>query len=141
MLARAVAAGFPSPADDHAEQRVDLNALLVRNAAATFLVRVSGWSMVGKGLSDGDIAVVDRSLEPLHGDVVVVDVDGERSFKVLEVAGGRRTLRFANPDLPEFELGDAAVVEVWGVVCASVNPNRRADAARRRPRRRRRGDA
>ena len=88
LLSRAVSASFPSPADDFAEEEIDLTRLLVANRAATFLVRVAGDSMVGKGLFDGDLAVVDRSLVPRDGDVVVVDVDGERSFKVWSRGAG-----------------------------------------------------
>ncbi len=126
MLLRPVAAGFPSPADDFIEEEIDLQRLLIANRPATFLVRVAGDSMVGKQLCDGDLAVVDRSLTPRSGDVVVVDVDGERSFKVWldEGAGGR--LAFANPHYPEFGLASDAVVEVWGVVSGSINPRRRA---------------
>ncbi len=89
LFARAVPAGFPSPADDFIEEAIDLQALLIRNRSATFLFRVSGDSMVGKGLFDGDLAVVDRSLKPQAGDIVVVDVDGERSFKVWGQRAGR----------------------------------------------------
>ena len=70
-------------------------------------------------------------LVPGDGDVVVVDVDGERSFKVYDVVGGRLRLSFANPDFGGFELGHGAAVEVWGVVVASVNPHRRGRAASR----------
>ncbi len=82
--------------------------------------------MVGKQLFDGDLAVVDRSIMPRSGDVVVVDVDGERSFKVWLDEGGRVRLAFANPRYPEFGLASDAVVEVWGVVSGSINPRRRA---------------
>ena len=126
LLARAVRAGFPSPADDFVEEEIDLQRLLVTNRAATFLVRVAGDSMVGKGLFDGDLAVVDRSLTPRDGDVVVVDVDGERSFKVWGRQGARATLSFANARYPTYRLDADAVVEVWGVVSGSVNPRRRA---------------
>ncbi|GHD21300.1 LexA family protein [Tianweitania populi] len=81
LLARAVPAGFPSPAEDHVEDEIDLHRLLVQNKAATFLVRVQGSSMVEAQLFDGDIAVVDRSVPPTPGDIVVVDIDGDRSFK------------------------------------------------------------
>jgi len=126
VLARAVKAGFPSPADDYVERGIDLNDLLITNRPATFLVRVDGDSMLTKGLFDGDLAVVDRSLDPRDGDVVVVDVDGERSFKVWSMVAGRPRLSFANLRYPAFETSVAAEIEVWGVVCGSVNPRRRA---------------
>ena len=126
MLAKPVRAGFPSPADDFIEESIDLQRLLIRNQPATFIVKVAGDSMVAKGLFDGDLAVVDRSLVPANGDVVVVDVDGERSFKVWSRRGRAVVLAFANPRYPAFELDADALVEVWGVVSASVNPRRRA---------------
>jgi len=127
ILAQAVRAGFPSPADDFIEDEIDLHRLLIANRPATFLVRVAGDSMVLAKLFNGDIAVVDRSLMPRNGDVVVVDVDGERSFKVWRRQGPRVTLHFANPRFPEFQLSPDAVIEVWGVVSGSVNPRRRSE--------------
>ena len=127
ILAKAVRAGFPSPADDFVEEEIDLQRLLIANRPATFLVRVAGDSMVLARLFDGDLAVVDRSLTPRNGDVVVVDIDGERSFKVWRRQGPRVTLSFANPRFPEFRLSPDAVVEVCGVVSGSVNPRRRGE--------------
>ena len=126
VLLHAVRAGFPSPADDHLDRGIDLNEILIRNRPATFLVRVDGDSMREKGLSDGDLAVVDRSVTPTNGDVVVVDVDGERSFKVWAVRGGRIWLSFANAAYPVYPMPEDACIEVWGVVTGSVNPRRRA---------------
>ena len=100
LLARPVRAGFPSPADDFVEEAIDLQLLLVTNRAATFIVKVAGDSMIGKGLFDGDLAIVDRSLLPQNGDVVVVDVDGERSFKVWSRRDGIAMLSFANARYP-----------------------------------------
>ena len=125
LLARAVSAGFPSPADDFIEKEIDLQQLLVVNRPATFLLWVRGDSMIQKGLHDGDLAVVDRSLDPKNGDVVVVDVDGERSFKLWRRADGRVLLSFANPRYPAFALDEAALVEVWGVVTSSIHLQRR----------------
>lgn len=127
MLAKSVAAGFPSPADDFIEDEIDLQRLLITNRPATFLVRVSGDSMLLARLFDGDLAVVDRSLTPRNGDVVVVDIDGERSFKVWTRIGPRVVLSFANPRFPEYRLSPDAVIEVWGVVSGSINPRRRAE--------------
>ncbi len=126
LFARAVRAGFPSPADDFIEDEIDLQRLLITNRPATFLFRVAGDSMVEKGMLDGDLAVVDRSLVPQDGDVVVVDIDGERSFKVWTRKGNRIGLAFANPRLTAFVLDPGALVEIWGVVSGSVNPRRRA---------------
>ena len=127
ILAKAVRAGFPSPADDFIEEEIDLQRLLIANRPATFLVRVAGDSMILARLFDGDLAVVDRSLTPRNGDIVVVDIDGERSFKVWKRQGPRVTLHFANPRFPEFRLSPDAVIEVWGVVSGSVNPRRRGE--------------
>lgn len=130
MLASPVPAGFPSPADDFIEDEIDLSRLLVSNRAATFFVRIRGDSMIGAQMFDGDIAVVDRSLIPQGGDVVVVDVDGLRSFKVWRADPDGRSLAFANPAYPMFELATDAVVEVWGVVSGVVSPGRRAGVRR-----------
>ena len=127
ILARAVRAGFPSPADDFVEDEIDLQRLLIANRPATFLVRVAGDSMLLARLHDGDLAVVDRSLTPRNGDVIVVDIDGECSFKVWRRQGPCVVLSFANPRFPEFRLAPDAVVEVWGVVSGSINPRRRAE--------------
>ena len=126
LLARPVSAGFPSPADDFIEEEIDFQRLLITNRPATFLFRVAGESMVEKGLSDGDIAVVDRSLTPRDGDVVVVDVDGERSFKVWTCRGNRVGLAFANPRYGAFVLDPGATVEVWGVVANAIRQLRLA---------------
>ncbi|KQP42582.1 DNA polymerase V [Methylobacterium sp. Leaf104] len=127
LLARPVRAGFPSPADDFIEEEIDLQRLLIVNRPATFLVRVAGDSMILARLFDGDLAVVDRSLTPRNGDIVVVDIDGERSFKVWKRQGPRITLHFANPRFPEYRLAPDALVEVWGVVSGSVCARRRCE--------------
>ncbi|KQT13445.1 DNA polymerase V [Methylobacterium sp. Leaf399] len=127
LLARPVRAGFPSPADDFIEEEIDLQRLLIFNRPATFLVRVAGDSMILARLFDGDLAVVDRSLTPRNGDIVVVDIDGERSFKVWKRQGPRITLHFANPRFPEYRLAPDALVEVWGVVSGSICAKRRCE--------------
>lgn len=125
MLFHAVSAGFPSPADDFVEDEIDLSRLLISNRPATFLVRVKGISMIEAHLFDGDLAIVDRSLTPRGGDVVVVDVDGERSFKVWRRDPDGPLLSFANDALPAFTIAAEAVVDVWGVVTGSISPGRR----------------
>lgn len=126
IMRLAVSAGFPSPADDHVEDEIDLQALLIRNRPATFLVKVSGDSMIGARLFDGDLAVVDRSLLPRAGDVVVVDIDGERSFKVWSRENGEVKLSFANPRYPAFHVDGEATISVWGVLSSSISMTRRS---------------
>ena len=83
-----VVAGFPSPAEQYLEPPLDLNELLVRRPAATYFVRVEGDSMVGAGISDGDLLVVDRSLRPANGDVIIASVDGDFTVKTLRLGNG-----------------------------------------------------
>src|SRR5262245_26449841 len=91
-----VVAGFPSPADDDLDRDLDLHELLIQHPAATFYVRLAGDSMRGAGLYDGDILVVDRSLEPKHNDIVIAVLDGELTVKRLFRQGDLVQLRPAN---------------------------------------------
>jgi DNA polymerase V len=126
VLSRPVPAGFPSPADDFSEGEIDLGKLLIENRPATFVVRVQGDSMIEARMFDGDLAIVDRSLSPLSGDIVVVDIDGERSFKVWGRSATSIILSFANARYPEFVLRDDAEIEVWGVVVNTIGLGRRS---------------
>src|SRR5690606_22581593 len=81
LFVERVACGFPSPAQDYIEDRLDLNRLAVRHPSATYFVKVSGDSMIGAGIGDGDLLVVDRSLDAGHGDIVVAAVAGEFTVK------------------------------------------------------------
>ena len=118
-------AGFPSPATDYVEASLDLGELLIRHPAATYLVRAEGDSMVGAGIFSGDILIVDRSLEPRVGDVVIAAIDGELTVKALERGeGGALCLAPRNPRYRPIALGEGA--ELWGVVSASVRRHRGA---------------
>jgi len=109
--------GFPSPADDFMDDAIDLHRLLVRNPAATFLYRADGWSMIGVGVSDGDILVVDRSVTPLAGDLVIAIWDGNQpTCKVLQLFESHMELHSANPDCPPIVLEQPTEVEVFAVV-------------------------
>lgn len=121
MYSHGLCAGFPSPADDYLDEAIDLTKLLVRNPPATFLHRVDGNSMRDAGIYHGDVLVVDRSLKPIDGDVVVAIVLGELSLKRLRLDGGRPRLRFENRDMPQFELPEIAEVEIWGVVVCNIH--------------------
>lgn len=125
MFAHGLCAGFPSPADDFLDESIDLNALLVRNPPATFLSRVDGHSMRDAGIYHGDLLVVDRSIRPVDGDIVVAIVHGEQSLKRLRLSGGRPRLSFENSDMPLFELPEIAEVEIWGVVVCNIHWLRR----------------
>ena len=115
-----ISAGFPSPADDYVETGLDLNDLLVRNPAATFMVRVSGDSMIGAGIHDGDILVVDRSETAVHGKIVVVALDGEMTVKRLHLKGGRCRLVPENKAFQPIQVGSEQDLQVWGVVVGVV---------------------
>lgn len=112
----AVPAGFPSPAQDYATTRVDLNAHLIKDVTSTFLVRVSGHSMTGAGISDGDELVVDRSLTPADGNVVVAIIDGELTIKRLRLGHHQVRLAAENPDYPGIVVPELAELTIWGVV-------------------------
>jgi len=111
-----VAAGFPSPADDYKELSLDLNSLLVKHREATFYARVSGQSMIGAGLDDGDILVIDRSLEPADGKIAVCCINGEFTVKRLRVADGTCWLMPENEDFPPIKVEEESDFIVWGVV-------------------------
>lgn len=120
LLKNKVCAGFPSPAEDLGAQRIDLTALLVTHAQATYFLKASGHSMVEAGIFDGDIMVVDRAIKPRHGHIVVAVVDGDFTVKKLYQRAGRVKLRAANVTFPEIVPKDGQTIEVWGVVTASI---------------------
>ena len=116
VMAWPVRAGFPSPAEDYRDEAIDLNDLLAPHAEATFLVRVRGESMTGAGIDDGDVLVVDRALEPVHGRIVVAMVDGEFTVKRLCQRDGNLCLEASHPDFAPIELQEGQELAVWGVV-------------------------
>ncbi|MGI2036325.1 LexA family protein [Rhizobium panacihumi] len=121
LMLHGLCAGFPSPADDYIEEAIDLSRLLILNPPATFLWRVDGHSMRDAGIFHGDLLVVDRSLTPMDGDIVVAIVHGERSLKRLSLHGGRARLLFENRDMPLFSLPEIAEVEIWGVATSNIH--------------------
>lgn len=121
LFACSVSAGFPSPADDYIEGRLDLNELMVANPAATFFVRVAGDSMLGAGIRHNDILVVDRSLEPISGKVVIAVVNGELTVKRLVRQGGSFCLKAESPDYPDIHMAEGITCEIWGVVAYVIH--------------------
>ena len=111
-----VNAGFPSPAADYIEEKLDLNVHLVKHPAATFFVRANGDSMTGAGIFNGDILVVDRSLNPKNQNVVVAIVNGDFTVKKLYASDGNVSLIPENPKYKPIEITDGTDLRVWGVV-------------------------
>ena len=115
-----VAAGFPSPADDHLDRDLDLHELLIQHPAATYYVRLAGDSMQGAGLYGGDLLIVDRSLEPKHTDIVVAVLNGELTVKRLFTQGPLVQLRPANHRDPIITVTPDQELLIWGVVTGSI---------------------
>ncbi len=110
-----VSAGFPSPAADYEEDKLDLNRYLIKNPAATFFVRVTGDSMMGAGIYSGDLLVVDRSLEPRDKSVVIAVIDGELTVKRIRI-GKKITLEPENENYSVRQITEDTDFQVWGVV-------------------------
>jgi len=117
----AVACGFPSPAQDYYDGPIDLTDMLVDDRAATFIVRASGHSMTGAGISDGDELLVDRSKHPQHGDIVVAVLDGELTVKRLELTPGGVVLRSENAEHPDITVPELSDLQVWGVAMYCIH--------------------
>jgi len=111
-----VPAGFPSPADDSIEQKLDLNRHLIKHPAATYFVRVSGDSMIDAGIRSKDILVVDRALEPQDKSVVIAVLDGELTVKRFRRISGKIYLVPENKNYAPLEIPEDSSFEVWGVV-------------------------
>lgn len=111
-----VSAGFPSPADDYIDKKMDLNEHLIRHPAATFFVRACGDSMLGAQINSGDILIVDRALDAQHNSIVIAVVNGELTVKRLKQQNRRLYLAPENPDYPLLEITEDTSFEIWGVV-------------------------
>lgn len=116
VAAESVPAGFPSPAQDYFFGRIDLNEHLIRDPTSTFIVRVSGDSMEGAGISSGDEVIVDRSLEPKHGSVVIAVLDGELTVKRLLITRRGVVLSSENPAYPDIHVPALSDLVIWGIV-------------------------
>jgi len=114
-------AGFPSPAADYLELKLDLNQLLVKHRESTFFMRVDGDSMIGAGIHSGDLIVVDRALPIQHKKIAVVVLDGELLLKRFVIDGSKVILQSENPEYASIELGIEANLEVWGVVTSVIH--------------------
>lgn len=119
-----VKAGFPNPAEDARGVALDLNELIIRHPISTYYLRVDGDSMTGAGIMSGDIVVVDKSLEPKNGDIVVAAVDGDFTLKHLKRHGQEAWLVAAHPDYPPIALHEAVDAQLWGVVTYVIHQTR-----------------
>ncbi len=122
LVTESVAAGFPSPADDYIDSGIDLNEQLIRHPSSTFFLRVSGESMGGAGIQHGDLLIVDRSIEPRPGRIVVAVLEGGFTLKRLAWHRGRLRLEAAHPSYPPLELEGGGDVQIWGVAVHVIHP-------------------
>lgn len=116
-----IAAGFPSPADDYKQDSLDLNELLIKNPPATFFLEVMGESMLGAGIYPGDKLIVDRSIDPKHGDVVVAVIDSEHTVKTLYKRNHKIELRPENPNFPIITFKNGQELNIFGVVTHTIH--------------------
>jgi DNA polymerase V len=110
-----VAAGYPSPAQDYFDGRIDLNEHLIKDITSTYVVRVSGDSMERAGISDGDELIVNRALEPRDGCVVIAVLDGELTIKRLRITPAGVVLQAENPAYPDIRVPALSDLVIWGV--------------------------
>lgn len=119
-----VAAGFPSPAEGYIEKDLDLNEHLIHHPAATFFVRADGDSMTGAGIFSGDLLLVDRSLNPVNGSVVIAVIDGDFTVKRLSLSNGKICLLPENSRFEPITITEEQDFQVWGVVAYSIHSHR-----------------
>ena len=121
LLSR-ISAGFPSPADDYIENNLSLSELLIRNHLSTFLMKTSGDSMMDVGINDGDILVVDRSIEPKNRDIVIAILEGNLTVKrLLFKTNGSVVLKSENTAYKDISIPESADLEIWGVVTSAIH--------------------
>ncbi len=116
-----VAAGFPSPADDYVDKKINLHEYLVRNSSATFFLKAHGESMINAGIYDNDLLIVDRSIEASHNKIVIAAIDGELTVKRLLRRKNKVILAPENPDYPEFDITEKEHIHIWGVVTYAIH--------------------
>ena len=115
-----ISAGFPSPADDFKETRISLDEELITNKEATFFAKVNGQSMIGAGLDDNDLLVIDRSLEPENNKIAICFLDGEFTVKRLKVKNGEVWLQPEKPNYPIIKITEENDFVIWGIVTSVI---------------------
>lgn len=124
LFSSSIKAGFPSPAEDHIEEKLDLNRLMVEHPAATFFLRVEGESMENANIQPGDILVVNRALTPQNGQIIVAVLNGEFTVKRLKKKENRLYLLPENPAFPTLEITSETEFQIWGVVTFIIHKAR-----------------
>jgi DNA polymerase V len=122
MYGNKLSAGFPSPADDFLDKKIDLNEHLIKHPAATFFIRVEGDSMIHAGIFSGDTLIVDRSLQAASGRVVVAVLNGEFLVKRMKKIRNKIYLEAENPKYKPIEITESMPFEIWGVVTTVIHP-------------------
>ena len=121
LMESGASCGFPSPAEQYAQCSLDLNTFLVKNPEATFFVRADGNSMINAGVRSGDVLVVDRSVEPTEGCIVIACVDNEFTVKYLRRDVRGTVLEAANADYPPIILSEGMELRIFGVVTSCIH--------------------
>ncbi len=116
FIASGIKAGFPSPAADFDETKISLDNVLVKNREATFYAKASGTSMIGAGIDDGDILVIDRSIEPLNNKIAVCFIDGEFTVKRIQIEKDCVFLMPENPQFQPIKVTEENQLIIWGIV-------------------------
>ena len=121
MFLDSVSAGFPSPATDYMENKLDLNEHLIKHPAATFIVKAKGPSMTDAGILSGDLLIVDRSITPKSNDIVIASIFGDLTVKKLKKRESSLFLLSANSDYPSIEVKEEMECFIWGVVTYTIH--------------------
>jgi len=124
LFSDAVAAGFPSPATDYCERKLDLNELCIQKPAATYFVRAQGDSMIDAGIFPGDVLVIDRSIDASHGDIVIAAVNGELTVKLLETKPQTRLVPMNSQHAP-IVIPEGTDLEIFGVATNVIHSLRK----------------
>ncbi|MCL4125259.1 UNVERIFIED_CONTAM: hypothetical protein GTU68_049752 [Idotea baltica] len=121
LFTESIKAGFPSPAEEYIEEKLDLNTHLIRHPEATYFVTVSGDSMVNEGILNNDILIVDRAINPEHGKIIIAIIDGEFTVKKLYRKNNKLLLLAANPKYKAIEIKQDQELISWGVVIHAIH--------------------
>jgi len=127
LVQETISAGFPSPAEDHIELGIDLNRYLIKNPISTFFLRVSGNSMNNAGIYHNDLLIIDRSINPIPGHIVVAILDGEFTLKRLVKKQNNYYLKADKENYPAISLYEYTDIQIWGVAIYSIHELKKSE--------------